>query len=79
MATNADMEANRIVTRRDDRSKFLLLIRDGLTQEVNDPRFLKMLWLKTVPIARMAPLAAVLVVMQVVSEISSCVDLHQFN
>lgn len=61
------MEANRIVTRRDDRSKFLLLIRDGLTQEVNAPRFLKMLLLKTVPIARMAPLAAVLVDMQVVS------------
>jgi hypothetical protein len=34
---------------------------------VNAPRFLKMLLLKTVPIARMAPLAAVLVDMQVIS------------
>ena len=56
-----EIAANGIVMIRANMSRFLLLTRDWLTQEVNDPRFLNILWLKTVPIARIAPLAANLI------------------
>ena len=56
-----EIAAKGIVMIRANMSKFLLLTRDWLTQDVKDPRFLRMLWLKTVPIARIAPLAAYLV------------------